>query len=343
MFYNIKRKIIEKKLAERNKDKKFDYYKAESYALKKNENPLVNNSYYFSAHDGNLSIYCRLGLRSNQMETWFVIFYQGEKYYYEKELIMHGKSPLWVKRSLNCWVVTFEGELLNSKGDKVNCSFKAAFSSEFKAIDFSTDMLSTRMAVAIAQEKWNKKFFEELAKVQGQTHYEQVGLLEGYFSLGKKDIKFSLPAVRDHSFGVRDWNYMNNHLWLMALAKDEEFNYSMVSYPALSILEVGNFTKNGEDNRLIKEVKYDLKEVSSGVSPQELKLKVTLNNGEILDIKAKVLDTQEYHFQHNDYLLIENIAEFDINGKSFRGILEIGFNKDKKRFFNGKRTGSLKR
>ena len=43
------------------------------------------------------------------------------------------------------------------------------------------------------------------------------------------------------------------------------------------------------------------------------------------------------------YTLIENIAEFTIDGKTCRGILEIGFNHDRSRFFNKRNLGEIRR
>lgn len=341
-MYIFKRRIIEKKLIERSKNTKFNLEKAESYHIKKNDGPDINNSYYFSAHENDLSIYCRLGIRTNQLETWFVIFYKGEKYYLNKEFFYVGKSPLWVKRSLNCWVITFDGELLDDKGNSHICNFKGAFSSEDNVIDFSTGMLPHRMAVAIAQEKWNKDFFNNLESIQGQTHYEQNGLLEGKFTLDKKEVRFSIPCVRDHSFGKRDWNYMNNHLWVMAVSRKGQLNYSMVSYPSLTILEVGNYFE-GKKLRLFKEANYDLNEISRGKNIEKLNFVLTLDDETKLNVEAKVINTHIFHFQQGDYKLIENIASFNINGEEYKGILEIGFNKDNKRYFNGKKPRKLKR
>lgn len=53
----------------------------------------------------------------------------------------------------------------------------------------------------IANEKWSRAFFGELQNVSGQHHYEQEGVLEGQFTLNGQSVDFSLPCVRDHSFG----------------------------------------------------------------------------------------------------------------------------------------------
>ena len=141
--------------------------------------------------------------------------------------------------------------MIHNNKEKVSLTFKGEFTSTNKYLDFTSDMPPIRMAKAIAQEKWDKSFFKELENVSGQTHYEQVGVLNIEYSVNTKEYKYSLPCVRDHSFGKRDWNYMNNHLWLMAVSPRGQFNYSLVSYPAISVLEVGNYIKENKTNYLI--------------------------------------------------------------------------------------------
>ena len=153
---------------------------------------------------------------------------------------------------------------------------------------------------------------------------------------------FRLPCVRDHSFGKRDWNYMNNHLWLMAVSAPLQFNYSLVSYPALTALEVGNF-RDGKEQLFLQKADLDLARLSGGRVPETLSFHVTLEGGRILPVTAKVLAGVTYHFQEGQYILHENIAEFEIDGKTCRGILEIGFNQDSSRFFNQRDLRGIRR
>ena len=198
------------------------------------------------------------------------------------------------------------------------------------------------MATGMANEKWSKTFFAELQTISGQCHYEQEGLLEGSFTLNGEITEFSLPCVRDHSFGKRDWNYMNNHLWLMAVASPVQFNYSLVSYPALSVLEVGNFRDSAGQHYLLQ-ADLDLHQVAKGTIPQELSLSVLLDDRRRIPVQARVLAGVTYHFQDGQYILHENIAEFTIDGKTCRGILEIGFNANEKRYFNQRNLKEIKR
>ena len=207
MFTNIKKTIITKALNKRKST--FDYQQAEDFSLADVHDPLINNSYYFSAHDSHLSIFFRLGQRINKDETWFTIFYQGKIYTLKTEEYQPKESPLKIKKFDNSYQIDFSSTL--NEEDVVE--FSATFKDRYQPLNFSSDMPNSRMALAIANEKWKKSLFSDLEKIQGQTHYEQEGILEGKFVLNGKEVEFSLPCVRDHSFGPRQWDYMNNHLW----------------------------------------------------------------------------------------------------------------------------------
>jgi hypothetical protein len=47
-------------------------------------------------------------------------------------------------------------------------------------------------------------------------------------------------------------------------------------------------------------------------------------------------------FEDGAYTLIEGIADYEVDGITCRGILEIGFNKDQSRFMNGKPINKIK-
>ncbi|MCR4562550.1 MAG: hypothetical protein K5694_05055 [Bacilli bacterium] len=338
MFFKLKRRIINSAIKKRNKNVAFNYEEAENFSLDNISDPSINNSYYYSAHDEEMSIFCRLGLRCNLEESWFLIFYKGKAYSLKEEFFEAGQSPLKVKRSGICHEISFSG-ILN---DCDEVTFKATFSTKEKPLNFSTDMPSGRMATAMANEKWKKSFFSALDNVQGQTHYEQTGLLEGKFTLNREEVSFSLPCVRDHSFGKRIWDYMNNHLWLMGVSPSSQFNYSLVSYPVMSLLEVGNYYHDDQQRYLLCS-DLSLEKIAKGEVPSSLKMKASFDDGCLYEVEVKVLKTFTYHFEDGKYILHENLAEFQIGEKKLRGILEIGFNADKSRFFNSRDLRRLKR
>lgn len=338
MLFSVKKRLMCRAIEKRNRQNPFDYPSAENYTLAPDADPLVNNSYYFSAHDGKMSFFARLGKRVHQDETWFVLSLNGEIYSLKQELFPAGASPVRVGKNGEQWTVSFEG-ILNEKDQVV---FRASFVPREQPIDFTTSVPAARMATGMANEKWSKAFFAGLQTISGQCHYEQEGDWEGSLTLNGKTMDFRLPCVRDHSFGKRDWNYMNNHLWLMAVSTPVQFNYSLVSYPTLTALEVGNY-REGKSLHFLQKADLDFHRVAQGKVPEEISFHVTLEGGRVLPVTAKVLACVTYHFQDGQYILHENIAEFEIDGKSCRGILEIGFNRDGTRFFNQRNLKDIKR
>lgn len=338
MLFNLKKRIISGAIEKRVKQHPFDLQYAENFTLEGETDPLMNNSYYFSAHDEKMSVFARLGRRPGADETWFVVYLDGKLYTLREESFASGNSPLQVEKKGEDWEVPFQG-IVNEK-DKV--LFQARFHPRRPPVDFTTDMPAERMAIGIANERWNRSFFENLQNISGQCHYEQEGILDGRMTLNGSSVPFSLPCVRDHSFGKRDWNYMNNHLWLMAVSSYCQFNYSLVSYPALSVLEVGHF-RNGNDLHYMSKANLNLEEICQGTIPSGLKFEMTLGNGRVIDVEAKVLTGVTYHFQDGSYILHENVAEFRIDANVCRGILEIGFNKDRSRYFNHRDIKNIRR
>lgn len=322
----------------RNQQHPFDYQYADNFSLKGVDDPWINNSYYFSAHDEKMSVFTRLGRRVNAEETWFAVYLDGKSYSLKQEFYPQGQSPIVVEKAGEDWAIAYQGTL----NDHDDILFQAKFVAKQSPVDFTSDMPVERMATGMANEKWSKAFFEELQNISGQCHYEQEGVLEGSMTLNCRTIDFQLPCVRDHSFGKRDWNYMNNHLWLMAVAPDYQFNYSLVSYPVMSVLEVGHF-RDEMGIHCMRQADLDFHEISKGTVPQELSLNVMLDNGHRINVLSKKLAGLTYHFQDGQYILHENIAEYTIDGKTCRGILEIGFNHDNNRFFNQRELNSIRR
>ena len=85
-------------LEKRNREKPFDYEYAENFTLEGITDPLINNSYYFSAHSDELSFFARLGRRVSMDETWFAIYLGGKMYSLPVEIYPAGESPIKVAK-----------------------------------------------------------------------------------------------------------------------------------------------------------------------------------------------------------------------------------------------------
>jgi hypothetical protein len=135
---------------------------------------------------------------------------------------------------------------------------------------------------------------------------------------------------------------MNNHLWLMAVSPSRQFNYSLVSYPVMSVLEVGNYRDEAGMHYLMQ-ADLDFQQINQGTIPHELSFQVQLDHSQSIHVEAKKLAGVTYRFQEGQYILHENIAEFMIDGNVCRGILEIGFNGNRDRWFNQRKLENIKR
>lgn len=342
MCYKLKTAFMKSIIAKKQKAKPFDFEAGEKFALSENDDPTINNSYYFSAHGAQSkeSLYVRLGIRNCHSEVWF-FYSDGENRYVLKNMLHKDNVPLEIAKNGDGWHVRYDGELMRGDGEVVSAQFVGQFTSTESAVDFFCHMPPIRTAKAMAGEKWTKSFFAEVQN-NNQVHYEQTGRLVGTIKLDGIEHAIDLPCVRDHSFGKRDWNYMNNHLWLMGINDKSQLNFSMVSYPAMSILEVGNFKSEGSPMSYMLDASYDRAAIVNGVAPENLQLVITLDDKRTLNISVDKTDEDSYIFQDGDYTLIEGIADFTVNGEAFRGILEVGFNKDKTRYYNGKEIRKLK-
>ncbi len=343
VFYKIKTALMKCILNKKKAKSPFDYEKAEAFKLSESDDWTMNNSYYFSAHDYDKkqSLYCRLGLRNTHSEVWFVFIDGDKSFVHTENIYTENNSPLKAYKENGVWFVEYTGELTADDGKKVKASFKGEFLSDAEPLDFFSHMATVRTAKAMAYEKWSGGYFDEVQK-NNSVHYEQLGSLKGELLLDDKKEQIDLPCVRDHSFGRRDYNYMNNHVWLMAVGEQSYINFSMVSYPAMTMLEVGNYKEKDKPMALMVSADYDRNEVIKGVAPKNLKMTFVLDDARKVNITAKTIFETPYSFQDGDYNFIEGIGEYEIDGKNYRGIIELGFNKDEKRFFNGRKVKELK-
>lgn len=340
MLYGAKALLMKKVIEKKQRNQPFNYQAGESFSLKGDEDWTINNSYYFSAHGSDTSFYCRLGIRNIHSEVWFY-YSDGKKRYSLKRMLFKQNCPLSIYKTNDTWHIQFYGQIEDEQGNIVDAKFDGEFASDEQPIDFFSNMPPIRTAKAMAFEKWNKQFFAEVQR-NNQVHYEQTGSLHGTLILNKESIKLSLPCVRDHSYGKRDWNYMNNHLWMMAVNEHSQLNFSMVSYPAMTMLEVGNFKAKDKSMAYILKADYDRSLIGKGVTPEEFAVTLKLTDKSNISVKATIEHGEEYIFQDGQYRLIENIANFEIDSEKYRGIFEIGFNGDKSRWFNSIKERKLK-
>lgn len=338
IFYPIKKKIIESAFEKRKKNKPYNVEESELYELKGDELWYVNNSYFFGGHSlkDKTSLVLRLGTR-NKLDDELFVFFRNKDYflvtpkdYYDKK-----EEPLKVKciKPGVSWNVTFDGELLDKNTNKL---LKVEFSIDFEArreiYDFFYSYKNKYMIEAVAHCKWGKNFKEEMAKTE-QRHYEQPGFLKGEITIDGKKQSIDLPGGRDHSFGLRDWDAMNDHIWLFAFKDNGEiFNYSIVNYPLLKNINCGYIDVNRNELVSIDRVNKLEYDANNGLGLDDFDLEIKFLDGKVSKIHVHREANHETHYQNGDYYFQEGIGEFTIDGEKLYGSIEFGFNKDNKKW-----------
>ncbi len=338
----IKKYLVRKNMKNKIKRKPMNIVKDELYQLPDGADLMQNNSYFFGGYDtkNSVSLVMRLGIRNCDYRELFVLYKTQDM------LLVNGndyypvdKTPLSVK-CINPgkeWKVEFDGTLFEQKTNKPH---QVRFSYNWVAVrdvfDFYYTEQSPYMIEASANCKWDEQFKNSVGKNE-QRHYEQPGHMYGEMYIDGKKIAIDMPSGRDHSFGYRDWDDMDAHLWLFACTeKGEVFNYSIVDYKLLKNCQFGICDIGKDKLYSIKKNQTIFYDYNDGLGGDSLKIRMTLTDNTVLDVNVKRVGNQKTEYQQGDYFFQEGFAEFEINGVKAFGSIEYGFNKDKSRWANGR-------
>jgi hypothetical protein len=339
---SIKEKIILGSLKKKNKEHPFSEDYAENYQLEAGATKFDTNSYYFSGHNADgTSIYTRLALRGDSTaEVWFV--YRdilGNLYYNTITKCNIVDSPLTVVciETSKIWKVHFAGVLHSKYVDSsktnvdVNVTADLTFTANSNIFDFEYHLNPKILATALAKEKWDKTFRENNA-LNKQTHYEQQGLIDLKITLGESITTLHYIGMKDHSFGRREWGYMDKHIWLMVLLNEgESLNLNMVNYPHMK-LKTGYYVKDNKTIGIIEATDFSALD-GNGECLNSFVYYVKLESGAVFNVTAELESSLSFNFE-GTYTIHEGLGTFIINGNKYRGIIEYGYNSDTKRWGN---------
>ncbi len=332
---NAKLGIVRRILDKRKKRNPLDIHFAEHYELPPGSDIYDINSYFFSCHDmEGRSLMLRHAERGTGVtEVWFAYRdekgneYINEKQYYENEPPATSVKCLETDKK---WLFSFEGKVRDQKKDKLlDAKFEGTFDAARTLFEFSHHLDSRVLGGAIAKEKWTKDYFKALQK-QNQVHYEQPGKLAGSLQIGRKKIQLKLNAMRDHSYGRRDWNCMNNHFWLTCLFDDgTSFNANVVSVPAIRSLATG-YIEDGSEALGLCRASVD-RPIKNYSVPEKFSYTGEFLGGRTFKVDCELESVFVFPLDSGNYVIYEGVGKFDMDGKKGRGNLEFGFNGDETR------------
>ncbi|XP_045615430.1 uncharacterized protein [Procambarus clarkii] len=141
------------------------------------------------------------------------ITFRDEK---DEDKFATGNITIMPESPMKVWRLKFSGKLRphdQPEGDSVDVKVDLLWTSNLPHFDFDTDMDILTTAKAFANEAWSKEYFTFLRK-HHQTHYEQMGQLEGSVSIDGASSSLLLPSFRDHSYGkMREWRLMHRYVF----------------------------------------------------------------------------------------------------------------------------------
>lgn len=353
---------MESMMAKRKKEP-FSYVDADLFTLPEGASPIINNSWFFGGDSADgTSMKMRLGIRSNGLAEVFLIWIGPDGRYLatDKQLYNIDECPIKVENVIpgRDWNVWFNGDVVDMKdGSRHHVDMSFRYYARLPIFHPLLDGSTLGMSQALASMHWNKKFFKDLAGDTGlgevdkqirQVHYEQTGKMEGTISIdGSSSASFSLPGIRDRAFGKRDWNYMDCHVWLVAVTeKGEACNISIVSYPHAKRFFCGYMDFNLDRNETMVDYKIISYDHLDGKGPDRMVIDCSFAHGKCYRITTDRKYDLYTPFDGGNFYFHEAVGDFTFVeipslGKEpeanapvikARGTIELGWNKDSSRW-----------
>lgn len=362
LSYKIKCAIMEKMMESRKKEP-FSYTESDLFEIPEGASSAINNSWFFGGDsmDGS-SFKMRLGIRNNGQAEVFLIWIGKDGRYLatDKQLYSMDDCPIKVKNIIpgRDWDVEFDGDVVDmNDGSRHHCRMSFHYIARLPIFYPMLDGSLYGMAQAFASEKWNGKFFKSLAGDTGmgtvdksirQVHYEQTGKMTGTMQIDEEQsIPFSLAGIRDRAFGKRDWNYMDCHIWLVAVTeRGEATNFSIVSYPHSKRLFCGYTDMDSDRNSSLYDYKLISFDHNGGKGPQTLVFDCSFTNGKCYRMTAERTHDLVTPFDGGKFYFHEAVGNFlfqEIKALGVapeegcrtikaRGTIELGWNQDSSRW-----------
>ena len=352
MIKAIKRAVITRVLDKRKKGQAFDLEYADNHNDAGDISQMNNSHYYFFTDFATKEcVFYRVAKRGGSAADEIWLTYRdraGDIYMAASDHVAKGGyMPARVECETAGWVMRFyfDGDVVKAEkgergyvpaagGKKLKLKLDGKFVGTGDCFEFSYDMSSKPMAIALSKEKIDKQKLKEFEN-NHQIHYEQPGKAFVTIELdGKASEINGAPAFRDHSFGKREWNYFDRYTWIMGVLENgDAINTSFIRYPVLKHLQAGFYIENGQKAvSILKATPVEKIAVPSyGNTPEAFGFDVKYVDGSVKRVDCKAEFICPYMFE-GDFNVNEGVAEFTVNGIKGRGITEFSFNKDKSRW-----------
>lgn len=305
-----------------------------------------NDSFVFQGADADGNVFLtRLGFRSggSEAEVWVWAAFGGERFANDKRWVKltPESDPAAIEAAglkyeliqAGQWRLSYKGTL-NGVTSEMDLTWKAT-----AAMYCSADHMDPKgTALAMAEMPWSREYFERI-RSEKQVRIEQGGILTGFFKAGDRSFDIDMRGIRDHSWGKRDWTYLNRYLWtVLALNEETEIAGMKVTYLAVSPVDYGDSFKRlasgwiaGPDAVLPVSFATDLMDIGGdGVIPEKFTLKFRVPGSELLILEV---DRQQpeipWVMQGRGFEVNEARCAVTLNGRKGFGLSEFGYAADR--------------
>ncbi|NOY51264.1 MAG: hypothetical protein GXO88_11985 [Chlorobi bacterium] len=317
------------KLVSRGKKREFSFTGLESKHCEKDIKAFNDSSYFAGISKEGYSFVTRMSFRVDKPnENWLMINIPGEGVYgFENLSLKEGRGFKQGDLEYICiepakkWRLLYNGTI-NNHGLRLDLNWDA--SSPIVVFD-KTGTSAKQVGKQIAKEKWTKGFFKKLRELD-QVHYEQAGIISGTFQWKGIARNLSFVGIRDHSWGVRNWEDWDRHFWILGLLDDGRFfNFSLISYGFVKNLQAA-FIFDKTNYKTIYKIPYFDEIQMDSLMPKELSFDVMEEKGG--KKKLMTLEMKDFFpFQmDNNYYLRQARSNFMYDGVKGVGIAEMGVN-----------------
>ncbi|MHA1278943.1 MAG: DUF7064 domain-containing protein [Candidatus Helarchaeota archaeon] len=164
----------------------------------------------------------------------------------------------------------------------------------------------------------------DLLDTAAQRHYEQGCLCKGTFVKRKTDESFNFEIFghRDHSWGVRDWIYIDKWNWISAQFETRTINIARIE--TKGHLLIGGFISTKDGNKPVKDVQITTETKEDGKTPVSSTFLITDSEKNTYKVVSKTRYSihlpQPTKFGITE--VFEQIADFEADGQKGEGISE---------------------
>lgn len=229
------------------------------------------------------------------------------------------------------WNIEFKGKMrLHNDPDRlVQVKISAKWTSDLPWISFDLDLPAKMLARSISREPWSREKFE-IMKEAHQTHYEQMGDLEGTLKIDGEELPLKLDSFRDHSFGFkRDWTLMHRYIFHMFYLENQtRITLGVICQPCTaSHLEMGYVVQANGRVDVIESCDLLLWQHGETGKPSD-ELSFTFTAGDVIYECKVQYDLTVSHFVGNNEVvkMYERFLTCEINGVKGKGISEWNYN-----------------